>query len=987
MADNSLFSAIDNHNIANGDPSWYDAKVESTVNLGESIGKGLTYGTVGAVVAGVNSFLNSGVAVFNFLGADIEPISTHNVLKTLDDDLGRYYQEHEQGIEIAGFIAGAFVPGLAGVKAMQAAKAGFLGTNMAKSSGLLTSLTKDYATAAKIEFASGPSSFSVLNQNVVKSLAQGFGNASLEAVAFETVVAATMFKSPVLDEQSFGNLVWNMGIGTLIGGGLGGILHGVSTVYGIKKAGQVVDRELFPYKHIIELDETASNDLKLINYFQQKLNIPEAKLSEGYIGDLDEVSRLRLVTQERDKTLERLDVLIRQEFNAYAGNDSVIGQLLFDKFKDQKSLGEITAALINSKGAKRITENESLIVGDVLFPAHGLKKDEFITALANKDSGKLLTDTATANTTGYRVIGDLAQLKVTGTGEKTAVGVIGNRDAAWAAGYDMFRNVNGTFSINPASQILAATTGRRVPNNLVVDFEGTGAIVDKATPGLADLATKAKKIEVKGDFVFAGDLQPMKVGSSSIFDPLSENYLEVQARYIWAQEQKNIKWNNKIIDELDFPLLERAYFESQKAEGFRIRMEDGKVVAGTTGERLKNFIENKKREVITKLDGKPLDEIELRVNVSRKWLEGEGDEIAKLRAGIDYNIPRYVRVDYPDSIHAMDSYNAAHVDGAVQYENYVMMIKERHKQTFANYSGSMGEQFPDAPNWADPNRTPTRAGAGASLFGFANSNFGTAGGWAQFVGTLTNRLKIQKKTETITALNNSAASINTPALRSELDLITNKLRSSPEAWVFHPTDNKILIPRKSYKEVLAGGKPSETIVMTSPISDFLRTHSTINSSRQVHWRNMKANAGVMDDSDLDVVYPPPIDTTKYKHFVFVEPRQFGGDMAGTRKRMIVAKDEKTLLSLIGQVDQNEFRVITKQESEEWKRALGEYDFSLGINESAVDSLKARKGILSEHFAGNPSNRILDDFLDWHTRQEESLATRMVEHRYSQRFLE
>ena len=230
MADNSLFSAIDNHNIANGDPSWYDAKVESTVNLGESIGKGLTYGTVGAVVAGVNSFLNSGVAVFNFLGADIEPISTHNVLKTLDDDLGRYYQEHEQGIEIAGFIAGAFVPGLAGVKAMQAAKAGFLGTNMAKSSGLLTSLTKDYATAAKIEFASGPSSFSVLNQNVVKSLAQGFGNASLEAVAFETVVAATMFKSPVLDEQSFGNLVWNMGIGTLIGGGLGGILHGVSTV-------------------------------------------------------------------------------------------------------------------------------------------------------------------------------------------------------------------------------------------------------------------------------------------------------------------------------------------------------------------------------------------------------------------------------------------------------------------------------------------------------------------------------------------------------------------------------------------------------------------------------------------------------------------------------------------------------------------------------------------------------------------------------------
>jgi hypothetical protein len=64
---------------------------------------------------------------------------------------------------------------------------------------------------------------------------------------------------------------------------------------------------------------------------------------------------------------------------------------------------------------------------------------------------------------------------------------------------------------------------------------------------------------------------------------------------------------------------------------------------------------------------------------------------------------------------------------------------------------------------------------------------------------------------------------------------------------------------------------------------------------------MKATAGVMDDADLDVVYPPPIDTTKYKHFVFVEPKDLAS--AGDKKRMIVAKDEKTLLQLIEQVDQ------------------------------------------------------------------------------------
>jgi hypothetical protein len=46
------------------------------------------------------------------------------------------------------------------------------------------------------------------------------------------------------------------------------------------------------------LDETASSDLKLINYFQQKLNLPEAKLAEDYgpirpgeVSDLDPASQ------------------------------------------------------------------------------------------------------------------------------------------------------------------------------------------------------------------------------------------------------------------------------------------------------------------------------------------------------------------------------------------------------------------------------------------------------------------------------------------------------------------------------------------------------------------------------------------------------------------------------------------------------------------------------------------------------------------------
>jgi hypothetical protein len=171
--------------------------------------------------------------------------------------------------------------------------------------------------------------------------------------------------------------------------------------------------------------------------------------------------------------------------------------------------------------------------GTFFFP-----RTELNEMLSNKSSPLDSTipcspNTATAGTTGYRVIGDLSKLKVAGAGEKAGeLGFLENKDAAFTAGIDLYRNPNGTFSVNPTSTILKESNARRVPNNLIVDFEKGGAIVDKATPGLADLASKGKPLEVRGNTVLAGDLNPIRVGMA--FNPLDEDYLAVQARYIWA---------------------------------------------------------------------------------------------------------------------------------------------------------------------------------------------------------------------------------------------------------------------------------------------------------------------------------------------------------------------------------------------------------------------------------------------------------------------
>src|SRR5260221_6080681 len=525
MEDNSILSAVDNHNVANGDESWFEKKVNATGEFIGDVGEALTKGSIGAVVAGVDSFLNTGIAVANFVGAEIDPISTYEVLREMDDNLGEYYKQHEAGIETAGFLLGSFVPGMAGIKALQAAKAGFIGSNIAKSSGLMTSLTRDYAKAAKIEFASGNSPFSILNANTVKALSQGLGSSALDMLAFETAVTATMYKSPVLDGEGASDLFWNITTGTLIGGGIGGVLHGTKLGYGIIKAGKTTDIELFPYKYIAEVPETATPDIKLLNLYAQKFNMPEPELYSGAAKtDLDPATRLSLVTKARQDTLGRIDILIRQQLTDMSSGDARVGQQLFDVLNSSKNLNDITGALISTRSLSRITEAESLEYGDVIFPQHKMPLDKFNGIVTAGKPQDLFVPSATAENEGFKTIGDVNKLKVASYSKE-----ITDKETAFQKGYDIFRNANGTFSVNPESKILEASDIRRLQNNRIVDFEQNGAVVDKATAGFADFATKTNPITVRGDTVLAGTIDPIKMVDTLKYTPLEGSHLDAQA--------------------------------------------------------------------------------------------------------------------------------------------------------------------------------------------------------------------------------------------------------------------------------------------------------------------------------------------------------------------------------------------------------------------------------------------------------------------------
>lgn len=227
--------AADLHNLGAGNESIFSLDYLTSLP-----GRQAKFG-IASIASGVNSIYNTGVAVANWFGAGAEEIDTAVQLSRLDSDLGAYYTENKSSTDLVGFVATSFVPGLGGIKlfnvgqkALKAAQGtGFIGESLATATGLLPTLEQTVVTAGK-ELAASQSSFTLLNYNVLKSIGQGFQQATLESLVFETAVTATMIKSPILSDLDYKDIGANIITGALLGGAIGGVLNAAGTYGKIK---------------------------------------------------------------------------------------------------------------------------------------------------------------------------------------------------------------------------------------------------------------------------------------------------------------------------------------------------------------------------------------------------------------------------------------------------------------------------------------------------------------------------------------------------------------------------------------------------------------------------------------------------------------------------------------------------------------------------------------------------------------------------------
>jgi hypothetical protein len=78
------------------------------------------------------------------------------------------------------------------------------------------------------EINAGESSlFGTIQRDKWKAIAYGFGDQALQAAAWEGATIATMKANPLLDKDTFTDVMSHMVWGTLVGGGVGGVIEGI----------------------------------------------------------------------------------------------------------------------------------------------------------------------------------------------------------------------------------------------------------------------------------------------------------------------------------------------------------------------------------------------------------------------------------------------------------------------------------------------------------------------------------------------------------------------------------------------------------------------------------------------------------------------------------------------------------------------------------------------------------------------------------------
>lgn len=989
---NELIINADSHNLASGEQSWFGRMGETLDNAGKF--------ATAATVSGISGIYNTGVAVGNFFGADAEEIKVYDKLASMDTDLGRYYQENQQAIDVVGFIGTSFAPGLGGVKlyqagsrALLAAKAGKLGLGGEMATGLLPAMQKKYLAQAVEEIGTSSHVFKLANSNYWKSLAAGAGEQFAQSAAFEVAVAATMFNSPVLKDESWGDITKNILTGTLLGGTIGTAVEGATSWFKLTKAVNKVDQELKPFTQINELPEGANEFHKLRNYAVQRLQAAEPILTKTGNEVLDTKrynNTLRLYKEKQETLTNR----ITESAIKLAEDDVMLGRQFAADILKQSDINYIDDALLGLRKISRVTDEVAEADGKQL--SQNMK-------VTTKNKGISFVHAAD-NTVESELLPRLADTlkkdeKIRFADDHILVG---------SKRVDMY-------------QYMPGTVGKKVDNRIPLYKSVADAAVDRMNVEARYMWALNKKVSAT-DLAFTS-------GESRSLVAIGD----------------------------DLPMLERVekFWEDYvyNSSGLKVEMEGGVVKDFRVKEELSDYITFKKMELVSELSGTgmPAGEIAQRLNVSKAFVIDpmqvvyggadvekhtramqhmfyQGDNTLVLN---EWATPSHYKVEYDADI--LGDYLPQKIKGDAYFRQLENNLAQEASAIVNMVDPELLGMLPRIS--ADDLASASRVGAGSGTFTSANGEYFSLASVVERIGALVSERGLKAKTDTFNSLQASKLAVaQDPKALMEFNMVDNAMRQFTEKFRMYslaglPGEDamKFLVPEQVLKQLdgvgevgkesfdnfmrqywrnnangqgrsswlLAGNSGGEqfglnlrnlpkdlpiSVPLSPKVGTFVSQHIAENDRRLTKAQALMKHKGVPIADNSGTYYPAPINLDNTPYYAFVRDPKIGGN---GHVGVIFGRNATELEEQIAKVDPSELQVIRKKQQEDLhKQALADYRWDLGIIERSVDSSLKRKGILHYYAPPLESTKVLDDVFAWHGDKAEQLVREAVAVKYS-----
>lgn len=513
--------------------------------------------TVGAVTSAVASFYNTGVAVNNFFGGDAEEMDVQKKLSSMDRDWGTYYAENKDLIDTAGFVAGSFVPGAIGMKAMQLAKIGKYGGAVGRAvAGPLNFFAEKRALnlAKGLEdiASEGGTAFAFVNRNKLAAMGWETADKVLEVAAGELMIAATMKQSPLLADDGWGEVAKDLVFTSAIGGGLLGGVGAFSMNKLFKdtvKQADAIQRKYDTVDTFKALDVGVGD--KVYGLVDSLLALPDKvldsdkllKVQSKFLGPkevtLDLSGQLGATISRRDSgAFVKLQELFLDNKNVDKETGVAMGEFLVDIVRRGKAadvgsekikrvVGEYMLGLRSAHGlsddVSKVFDDADVFYVNTKLPASANGVPDLTKALSRipQEGGHIQQP--------YRIVGDIKQAQTMMVGAERPIKKLQD---AWDAGADIAVLPDNTMRVNPKSQIIKQMSDDPAFSGIRYLNTRTGAVTEEAVVTAADVTKDfTNKITKRG---VVTDVRAYNFSVDTWYEDIGEiTATEATARHAW----------------------------------------------------------------------------------------------------------------------------------------------------------------------------------------------------------------------------------------------------------------------------------------------------------------------------------------------------------------------------------------------------------------------------------------------------------------------